>query len=169
MKPVWFAILVLVLFVVSGMVMAREAACTAVTPINAYANIRREPWVGDNVIGRLNRGETACVVGTQGGWYELERGGYVSASVVVFATPFDVAQDAVTPSGPASPVVAASPTRLVTPTNIIAGQANTPTASPTAQATPVIFDVCIIYGAEQDEVCGLFSSPVSVRVREWQP
>lgn len=88
--------------------------CQAVTAINAYANIRREPWVGDNVIGRLERGKLACVVGMPGGWYELEGGGYVSASVVVFAGP--------------------TPTRMVTLTPTASGPVQTATPEPEPEA-----------------------------------
>ncbi len=109
------ALIGLMLAMVVGMA-GGAGPCQAVTAINAYANIRREPWVGNNVIGRLERGETACVVGMPGGWYELEGGGYVSASVAVFVTAIPASSLA---------TLAVTPTRLVT---------NTPT--PTATMTP---------------------------------
>lgn len=91
--------------------------CATITPAPAYSsiNIRSSPAIGDNVTGRLLRGQVANVAGLAGGWYELSFGGYVSASVVVC-------------------VISPTPTRLVTDTP-------TPASTPLPPFTRLWIDV----------------------------
>jgi len=163
---------VMVIFLVGGVfvadVVGAQGACQAVTPINEYANIRSSAGVsdpstgsGNNITGRLNRGEVACVdgpapstgsgsgspIGSGGGWYHLTAGGYISASVVTVVTVEPTPRQA-----------GLTPTRLVTNTPLASA---TPIATPSP--TPVLLRVCIIYGKDE-RVCSIFSEPVSVTI-----
>lgn len=89
-KRRWFIFSVVCILLFASLNISRSFAnspCQTITPAPAYSsvNIRSSPTIGDNVTGRLLRGQVANVAGLAGGWYELSFGGYVSASVVICA------------------------------------------------------------------------------------
>ena len=103
-----FVAVCVLLFGVLQLAYADMPPCSTITPSPAYSsiNIRSAPTMGDNVTGRLLRGQVANVSALNDGWYSLAFGGYVSASVVVCAispTPTRIVTETPQPAPTISP------------------------------------------------------------------
>jgi hypothetical protein len=142
-------IIVLALALLAAVNYSQPAPCRAVTPINAFANVRSSPALGDNIVGQLARGQVAAVTATAGSLWYRTAAGYVHSSVVVCAD--------LPTATPVQPTLTRLPSL-------------TPTATPTVTATTtpitpgVILRICIHYEHDVEPLCSLFLEPVTVRI-----
>jgi uncharacterized protein YgiM (DUF1202 family) len=120
---------------------AIPAPAASLTVTNEFANLRAGPDTTYDLVGRLNQGQTAPVVGksADGKWWQIQNGGstvWVFGELVQASATANNAAVAQAPARPTQAPATAAPPTLPTPTPQLVALA--PTAAPQAvQPTPV--------------------------------